>query len=369
MYLDRLNNLKKLIEKEKVGGVLVSSVANITYLIGYANFSKEERDCYLLVSQKEQMLVTHSLLALELKGIDHGFKVMELTARSKFKNIFLSFIKRHSIKKLGIEEEDLRVSEFKRFSGFFKNLVGINLEELRILKEEDEEEKIKKACEIGDLAFENVLQKLKVGVSEKEIAWELEKFVRGEGAELSFRSIVAFGKNSAIPHHQTDLMDFGVKYKNYCSDMTRTVIYGSASKKQKEIYEVVKGAQEKAVGFVRLHSGSAVSDENKKIKIIKLADVDKAAREFILKSGYSSIPHSLGHGIGIEVHERPHVSPRSSEILEKGMVFSIEPGIYLPAGRHGIEDFGGVRIEDLFYFDGKSLVELTHSKKELIELK
>ena len=89
----------------------------------------------------------------------------------------------------------------------------------------------------------------------------------------------------------------------------------------------------------------------------------------LVKSGYSSIPHSLGHGIGIEVHERPHVSPRSSEILEKGMVFSIEPGIYLPAGRHGIEDFGGVRIEDLFYFDGKSLVELTHSKKELIELK
>jgi Xaa-Pro aminopeptidase len=160
-------------------------------------------------------------------------------------------------------------------------------------------------------------------------------------------------------HHRSDktklkknqivLLDFGVKYEGYCSDMSRTVFFGKADEKLKRIYQTVKESQKKA--FARLSSKSS---------IVNLKDIDKIARDHIISKGFSSIPHSLGHQIGIDVHEEPRLSPKSKGKLENNMVFSIEPGIYIPS-------FGGVRIEDLvLYQNGPKL--LTSSNRDLIEI-
>ncbi|MDP3733126.1 MAG: M24 family metallopeptidase, partial [Candidatus Daviesbacteria bacterium] len=206
-----------------------------------------------------------------------------------------------------------------------------------------------------DLAFDFILKKIQSGITEKEIAKELENFIKYKGAVISFPSIVAFGKNSSVPHHQTGdkrltindkliLLDFGVKINGYCSDMTRTIFFGKPSGKQRKIYETVLEAQKRAVDFV--------NKQIKNGKIIKAKEVDQVAREYIKSKGFFDIPHSLGHGIGLEVHEHPNLSPKSKDILKEGMVFSIEPGIY-------IQGEGGVRIEDLFVLEKGVLRKLT----------
>lgn len=216
---------------------------------------------------------------------------------------------------------------------------------------------IKKACKLTDAAFKFILKKIKPGISEKEIAFEINDFIKKHGADIAFPSIVAFDKNSVEIHHKpTDqrlktkdiiLMDFGAKVENYCSDMTRTIFLGKATSEQKKIYQTVLEAQKRAMK--QLNNG------------IKASSVDKIARDYIVSQGYPTIPHSLGHGVGLEVHESPRLSPTSNDILKPGMVFSIEPGIYLP-------NKFGVRIEDLVALEQDGIKILTHSTKALIEL-
>jgi len=240
---------------------------------------------------------------------------------------------------------------------------------LRVKKEEEEIAAIQKACKLGDSAFEYVLGKIKPGMSEQEVAFELEMFIKKHGAELSFRTIIASGKNSSVPHHQTSnqklmsntilLLDFGVKIDNYCSDMTRTIFLGKANPDQKKMYEAVRVAQEKAIEYLK--QCHFVPQDEKVTQATIAKDVDKIARGYILSQGYLSIPHSLGHGTGLEVHEEPRLSPKSKTVLQSGMVFSIEPGIYVP-------DFGGVRIEDLVTLRKDGVTFLTNAPKQLIEL-
>lgn len=223
---------------------------------------------------------------------------------------------------------------------------------------------IRKACRIGDETFEYILKELKLGISEKEVSKLIKTFIKNKKASMSFKPIVAFGKNSATPHHKATnkkltkntivLLDLGVKYKNYCSDMTRTVYFGKATKKFKNIYKVVLNAQTKAVEYIK-------NQPSKQKGKLVAKEIDNAARDYIISQGYPSIPHSLGHGIGKKVHEPPHISPRSRGRLEKGIVFSIEPGIYL-------KNLGGVRIEDLYYYDGKIAQLISKAGKEIIEL-
>lgn len=204
-------------------------------------------------------------------------------------------------------------------------------------------------------------------MSEKEIALEMEMYIRKQGGMLSFPTIVAFRENSAVPHHMTNgkrlksndivLLDFGIEIDNYCSDMTRTIFIGEPTAEQKKVYQTVIEAQEKAVSYLTSNLVPRLSNS----QILKTSSVDKAARDYIVTRGYPSIPHSLGHGIGIEVHEAPTLSPRSEETFSNGMVFSIEPGIYLP-GKFG------VRIEDLFAIQNGNLLQLTNAPKNLIQL-
>jgi len=380
MFNKRIKNLKAKIKKEKLDAVFISSVLNIFYLSGFTNFSKDEREAYIFIGKNFGYIITDGRYSESIiKQVPH-LKLFERGHQKTVENLF----KKHKkeIISLGIEEDSLTVAEFKAVKKHFKSIKHFNVSHLRSIKTQKELERIEEACRIGDLAFKNILGKIKVGVSEKEIAGELEKFIKENGAQPSFPTITAFGKNSSIPHHQTGdailgekvgqfiLIDMGVKYKNYCSDMTRTIFFGKPSKKQRKMYAIVLEAQQKAVDFINKAIRSS--------KQIKAKDVDRVARDYIKSQGFSTIPHSLGHGIGLEVHESPHLSPKSKDELKMGMIFSIEPGIYIPdfgsprstrlATKRTRVEAGGVRIEDLFLLEKSGLKQLTNSAKELFSV-
>jgi len=243
----------------------------------------------------------------------------------------------------------------------------------KAVKSSDEISKIESACKLGDKTFSYILKKIHLGITEKEVAQEINSFIKKNGAKPSFPTIVAFGKNSTNIHNiptnnkltknQIILLDFGVKINGYCSDMTRTIFSGKPTHKQKHMYETVLNAQQKAIDFIAKHSNDMYhySGNKKIVKILKAKSVDNVARLYIKSKGYPSIPHSLGHGIGKKVHEAFRISPKSKIYLKEGMVFSVEPGIYLSG-------FGGVRIEDLVVLKKTGPRLLTHSPKNIIVL-
>lgn len=372
MFEPRISRLREQLTKERLDGVLISAVSNITYLTGYGNFSKDEREAYLLIGSDFQYIITDGRYSEVIKKEVPWLKLFERSHKTPIGKLFKGLKKKIEI--LGIEEDELTVAEHKALKKHFKKLKHFNLKAHRTIKTQEEIKKIEKAGKLGDKAFEHILKKIKLGISERKLAFELEFFIKKHGADLSFPSIVAFGKNSSTPHHQTGqtilgpvvrrtrtlsssgregliiLLDFGVKVDDYCSDMTRTIFLGKLNNKQQKIYDTVLKAQQKAIDFIKISLKSGQK--------LKAAEVDKVARDYIVSEGYPTIPHSLGHGVGLEVHEHPGLSPKSKEELKEGMVFSIEPGIYL-------EGFGGVRIEDLYAIEKGKLKQLTNSPKKL----
>jgi Xaa-Pro aminopeptidase len=238
---------------------------------------------------------------------------------------------------------------------------GINL--LKLIKRPDETSKIEKACKLGDETFNYILKKIHLGITEKEVAERINSFMENAGGKPSFPTIVAFGKNSANIHNvptdnkltenQIILLDLGVKLDDYCSDMTRTIFSGKPTPKQKKMYQTVLEAQNKSLKM--LNAKHLMHGD------ISAKKIDGVARNYIISKGYPNIPHTVGHGVGKVVHEPPHISPKSKDILKEGMVFSIEPGIYLPG-------FGGIRIEDLVVLTKTGPKLLTHSPKDIIEI-
>lgn len=336
-------------------GVLISSPANIVYFVGNFGFSEFERECLLLITKNRKFLITDKRYSEAVKNNVKNFKVLEIPA-GRFLKESSQIIKNLKIKNLGFEENNLTFLEHSLLKKSVK-LTPLNLIDLRALKSKNEIENIKLACKIADQSYKFILVKLKAGVPEQQIANELEFFIKKNRADISFKPIVAFGKNSAIPHHLSDrtklkqnqivLLDFGVKINNYCSDMTRTIFFGSAPAEFKRIYQTVLDAQTKAIEYINSQ--------------LFAKDIDKIARDYIIKQGFPNIIHSVGHGIGIEVHEAPHLSPMSKDIIKPGMVFSVEPGIY-------ITGYGGVRIEDLVVVTKKGAELISHANREIIEV-
>lgn len=344
--------------------ILVSSIPNIIYLTGFSGFSKEEREAYLLLTKQKNYVFTDGRYAEAAKKIA-GFELVEIAQNRDFAQGLKEIVAKETIKILAVDEDDLKVSEVLKIKRASKICSDESLiERMRAVKDETEIGNIKKACSLGDAVFEFILTELKLGVSEIQIAKKIEIFILQNAAEISFKPIVAFGANSSSPHHvaskrklqqnQIVLLDFGVKLNNYCSDMTRTVFFGSATTEFKKIYQTVLKAQQKAIDFLK---SSIMNNQS-----VTGFEVDKIAREYIQDEGYPSIPHSLGHGIGLEVHEKPSLSPRRvKDELKTGTVFSLEPGIYLP-------NFGGVRIEDLVLLTVNGPEIITHANRKIIEL-
>jgi Xaa-Pro aminopeptidase len=228
------------------------------------------------------------------------------------------------------------------------------VELLRAIKEPNEVAAIEAAQVLTDGAYHHLLDVVRPGMTEVQVAWELEKYIRENGGDgLAFDTIVAAGPNAARPHHRAGetplregepvVLDFGAKAGGYCADMTRTICLGPQDAQFKKVYDLVLGAQLTAEALVK----SGITGD----------DADGYARKVIEDAGYGEqFGHSLGHGIGLYVHEYPHVARRAKNVLEDGMVFSIEPGVYIPG-------WGGVRIEDLVVLeDGKPRV-LTKASK------
>lgn len=346
---------------KKLDAILISSWSNITYLTSYSGFSQTERECFLLFTKNKKYLITDGRYTEAVKRETRGFKIIDIGAiRFLSDDKFKIFAKLSSI---AIEEDDLTVSELKKLKKHVKKTKNIDLSNFRIIKKDIEINNVKKACEIADNAFSSIINDLKIGVTEKEISNKLEESIKRSNAEISFPPIVAFGKNSALPHHlssqtklrknQIVLLDFGAKVNNYCSDMSRTIFFGKANDRFKKMHSTVLSAQQSTINLLK--------SKIKNHKSIRADDIDKIARDYIVKQGYPNIPHGVGHGIGIEVHESPFINLYSKENIKPGMIFSIEPGIYDP-------NFGGVRIEDLVLINKNKLELISRSRKEIIEV-
>lgn len=333
--------------------VLISGFPNIFY---YSGFTSE--DAYLLISNNAAYLITDSRYIIQAHEQAKDFEILNIA--EGFEKVFSKVTADY----IGYEEKRMTVREFQKLRMKLarnQNFVGKQsfIDKQRRIKSEEEIKKIAEAERIGDCAFEYILKKIKPGVSEREISLELEFFMKRNGASaLSFETIVASGKRSAMPHGVASkkiieagdfvTLDYGCVFEGYCSDMTRTVVIGKANEKQREIYDVVYTAQLSAIDAIK--------------EGVLCCDIDRTARDIISKAGYGdNFGHGLGHSVGIEIHENPSFSPSCGDELKNGHVITVEPGIY-------VEGFGGVRIEDLIAVkDGKPF-NLTHSPKELIEL-
>lgn len=362
----RLTNLRALMKVQKLDAVFVSSIPNIIYLTGFSAFTTEDRDAFLLITQRDQFIFTHGIYKEAVKKNIKGFTLIEMSRENPTGRSIEQLIHKHDIKKLGYEATNLTVWEYERLFKHVNNkiLTDANpVEKIREIKDFKEINAIQKACILGDKAYSYILKNLRIGMTEKEVAFEIEYFIKKNGGEISFSSIVAFGANAAYIHHlpgdkkleknECVLLDFGVKLKNYCSDMSRTFFYGKATSEQRNVYQTALNSQQKAITYIE--------DELAKNEKAQGSTADKIAREHIASRNFEAFPYSLGHGIGLEVHESPRLTPAYEQTLENGMVFSIEPGIYLT-------DKFGVRIEDLFAIQNNKLVPLTHSPKELMEI-
>jgi Xaa-Pro aminopeptidase len=266
-------------------------------------------------------------------------------------------IKKEKIRKLAFES-DMSFSTYKKLSS---SLNGVELlpvdnfmDSIRAIKDEEEIGLIKKSAEIADLAFMHLKSLIKPGVREYDLSAEFDYFVRKKGATVSFEPIILYGEVSSLPHGISGareikpggilLIDYGAKYSGYCSDATRTLFLGKPPKEYTRIYNIVLRAQEEAEAIIK--PGISVSE------------IDKVARDIITREGFGDkFIHTTGHGVGLEIHEYPRISEGNNVLVEKGMVLTIEPGIY-------IKGFGGIRIEDLVVVNDSGIEVLTRISKD-----
>jgi Xaa-Pro aminopeptidase/Xaa-Pro dipeptidase len=287
------------------------------------------------------------------------YQVIEVSG--SYAEAFLRILKDKHLFRLGLEGDHQTCNQYFNLKNICEGVVikplSDKVEQLRILKDEYEIELIEKAVSIADLAFEQILPDIKPGITEREIALQLEYAMRRLGAEgAAFKFIAASGIRSALPHGVAtsktiavgDLLtlDFGAVYHGYHSDITRTVVINKLNVRQQEIYKIVLEAQMNAIAALK--AGVCASD------------VDYAARSIIDKKGYGEyFGHSTGHGLGLSIHEYPRLAAKDVTILEPGMVVTVEPGIY-------IQNWGGVRIEDTVLVENNGCRILTKSPKEKI---
>ena len=349
---ERLHKLCKKLDALKIDSILVSIPANITYLTKYPS-----RDSYFLVSRKENIYFTDSRYIEEAQKALKEIAIVRQVNGSIF-GLIADSCKELKLTRIAFEERHLPYAEHNRITRYLAGkakLIPVHgiVEELRQIKELSEIAKIRKAIKITQKALKHIKRFIKPGVTEIEVVAELERFIRYFGATNSaFDIIVASGPNSSLPHHISSsrkirnnepvLIDLGIDYLGYKSDLTRVFFLGKIKVLLQQIHSIVAQAQRLAI---------------KEIKPgISAGKIDSVGRQYIEKHGFAQFfGHSLGHGVGLEVHEQPSVSPRGDCILKPGMVFTVEPGIYLP-GKFGI------RIEDMVLVTETGVKVLTASR-------
>lgn len=350
----RMCGVRSYLEGVGVGAMLVTCPENIRYMTGFTG-----SESLLLLEKTKSTLIVDSRYTdqalsecVEVKIVESNDKIREVS----------KIAKKLVVKRIGFEPQQLTVFQYRKLkhsidAGWKSMPEGI--EKFRQKKDSGELETLRKSARISSRAFLGILGEIKAGIEEVEVSLLLEFQIKKDGAEATpFPLIVASGKRGALPHGLASkkkikngefiTVDFGAVYKGYCSDETCTAIVGKPTKRQERVYRVVKDAHDRAIG--RIRPG------------IKAKDIDSAAREVIEKAGLGKyFKHGTGHGVGLTIHEEPRIAPRQEVVLEEGMVFTVEPGVYIPG-------WGGVRIEDMVAVTGDGCEVMSEVPKGLMLL-
>lgn len=357
--MHRLKDLRRRLSEVGMDAVLISHPMNRRYLSGFTGSAG-----HLFITQQDAFLATDFRYIEQSRKQAPDFQILQVS--SEFAKWLPALVSQLGVERLGCESNDLTLTAYRQLVKAIRKLApktrpqlipshGL-VELLRSRKAKHELQSIEAAATLADAAVEHAHAILKAGITEKELAWNLERFLRGGGSEsLPFEIIVASGQNSALPHAQpTDrqiqpgepvVIDLGARINGYCSDMTRTICLGEPSETFLAIYRIVRQAKLAALETIRPGMSGEVADSQ--------------SRKIITAAGFGeAFGHGLGHGVGLEAHEEPRLGPGSTDILLTGMVFTIEPGIYL-------EGWGGVRIEDMVSL-GKSGPRCLTRAEELV---
>lgn len=351
----RVEKLRKKMQEENLDSFLITSPYNLRYLTNFTGTTG-----LAVITLEKAFFITDFRYTEQAAAQAQGFEIIK-NVGPIFEEV-ADLVQKEGLRELGFEETTVSFLEYSVLEEIIDaQLIPISgmIEELREIKDEEEIAIIEKACSIADLAYDHILKMIQPGMTEIEVANQLDFYMRSLGASgVSFETIVASGLRSAMPHgvaskkiiEQGDLItiDFGCYYEGYVSDMTRTFAIGDPGEQLKEIYQIVLEAQ---LAVLEVAKPGVIGKQ-----------LDAVARDYITKHGYGeAFGHSTGHGIGLEIHEGPNVSVRAEKQFVPGNIITDEPGIYLPG-------IGGVRIEDdlLITSDGNRV--LTHSPKELIIL-
>lgn len=352
MLHSRILKAGRLLGELGLDALMFTGLPNIRYLAGFTG-----SDGVLVVARDGAWFLTDSRYTTQAGQEAHHCRIREY--RTKVEGV-TSLFDEASLARVGIEAEQTTVAFHRALVAASASVQFVPLEAelngLRLIKEPGELELLADCAAIASAAFEEILPLVRPGAVEQDLALALEMAMRRRGADdRSFDFIVASGERGALPHGRASekvlaagelvTFDFGARFRGYCSDETVTVAVGAVNDRQREIYETVKEAHDRAIAAVRPG--------------IPCRELDRIARGFIEEKGFGQyFGHGLGHGVGLEVHEKPVVSFRSEQVAEEGMVFTIEPGIYFPG-------FGGVRIEDTVVVSGDGCRLLTQVAKEL----
>lgn len=350
----RLNKLRHSLEQQGIEAMLITSAVNRRYLTGFTGTAGA-----VFITADEAVLLTDFRYMSQAPAQAPYYTVIEHEA--DIKKSINDLAQKWNIKRLAFEQRDM---SYGTYAAYREELATLELvptdglvEHIRMVKDEGEIEVLREAAKLADDTFTYILDHLKPGVSEQQINFELEFYMRQHGAtSSSFDTIVASGERSALPHgvaseriiqnNEFVKLDFGALYKGYCSDITRTVMIGTPEQKHRDIYDIVLEAQMHALDHIKPGMTGR--------------EADALTRDIIKRYGYGDhFGHSTGHGIGMDIHEEPRLSPSSDTILVPGMTVTIEPGIYIPG-------FGGVRIEDDIVMTENGAERLTLATKQFI---
>lgn len=351
---DRLIKLRQILADKKLNSIIISNADNVYYLSGFIS-----SNAFIIATQNDAILATDYRYINQAKEKITDLEILEING--EFPKWLPQLLIRLNIDNLAFEQTSLSYTSYHQITQAIKlTNKNINLipharavESLRIVKNDLEIESIKKACDITTATYDQIIRNFRAGITEKEAAWKIEKFMRENGSEsMPFEIIVASGVNAAFPHvkptdkfindNEPVIIDYGAKYHGYCSDITRTIFLGNDIDFFYKLYDIVLKAQLKAISEIK---------EN-----ISGEQADSIARNIIEKAGYKEeFGHGLGHGLGLEIHEEPRLGRNSSDVLKLNMVMTIEPGIYIPG-------WGGIRIEDTVLLTDKINV-LTKANK------
>ncbi|RJO62180.1 MAG: M24 family metallopeptidase [Dehalococcoidia bacterium] len=349
----RLQKLRTTLSEKNIPAILISQPENRYYLSCFSGSAG-----YLLITQEKQILATDFRYIEQVKRQSPGFSLFEI--KGEMSAWFPAFISGLGLKELFFESEDITFDRYSKLKKIIAPL-GIKLKPssglvgaMRAVKEPGEIALIEQAVAVSDAAIEHIRRAARPGMTEIQMAWKIEKYMREHGSQtVPFEVIVAAGKNAALPHHRPSyyvvqagepiIIDIGAKCEGYVSDLTRTIGLGKEDKQFRRIHGIVLEAQTTAEEQIR--SGMSGSE------------ADAIARNIIESAGYGDkYGHGLGHGLGLVIHEKPYVGVTSKDVLADGMVFTVEPGIYLP-------EWGGVRIEDTVVLKHGKIRVLSKSRK------